>query len=290
MRLSILILNYKTPQKTIACVDSVIHFLKDKLESNEYEIIVVDNGSENKSFELLQKSFKTKHFIKIISSKKNLGFGNGLNFAQDFAQGEYLLFLNSDILLMDSNAQKIIEYLDTYPHVAIVGGKLVDPENRLQRSAAKFPLFFQVVLFLIGLERFSRIGNDNKVVKVDWVEGSYMVVRKNVFEKAGGFDKHMFMYVEDVELCYRIKQLHYSIVYFPLAVAKHAGQGSSNRSFAIVNIYQGILYFYKKHKSPLEFTLVKLLLQSKALLLVSYGKLIKNTYLSTTYEKALAVC
>lgn len=95
------------------------------------------------------------------------------------------------------------------------------------------------------------------------------------------------MYTEDMELCYRVREAGYKVVYFPEMVIQHIGQGSSNREFAIVNIYKGLLYFYKKHKSYPEYLFVKSLLLFKAWFAILVGSLTQNAYLTTTYKKAI---
>ena len=126
-----------------------------------------------------------------------------------------------------------------------------------------------------------------KISEVDWVSGAFMMIRREVFKKLEGFDKNMFMYVEDMELCFRVKKLGYNIVFFPESSLYHMEYGSSDRTFAIVNIYKGILYFYKKHGSPISYLIVKTMLVVKAGLLVMIGKIINNKYLTDTYSKAL---
>ncbi|MDE2026326.1 MAG: glycosyltransferase family 2 protein, partial [Patescibacteria group bacterium] len=127
-----------------------------------------------------------------------------------------------------------------------------------------------------------------KISKVDWVTGGCMMVSKKIFEKIGGFDKNIFMYMEDMELCFRAKKEGFATYFFPATQVLHSSQGSSNRTFAIVHIYQGILYFYRKYMPQWEVFLVQCLLRLKASLLVSIGRLTGNSYLRITYEKALA--
>lgn len=95
------------------------------------------------------------------------------------------------------------------------------------------------------------------------------------------------MYVEDMELCFRLMKHGYVALYYPFMEVKHIGQGSSNREFAIVNIYKGFLYFYKKHKSFLSYSLVKWMLRMKALGSIVIGFIIRRKHLTQTYKKAL---
>lgn len=112
------------------------------------------------------------------------------------------------------------------------------------------------------------------------------MIRREVFRKLEGFDRNIFMYVEDMELCFRVKKLGYNIVFSPESSLYHAEYGSSNRTFAIINIYKGILYFYKKHK-PWQYLIVKVLLAAKALVAICIGVLTNNSYLKDTYRQGL---
>ena len=115
------------------------------------------------------------------------------------------------------------------------------------------------------------------------------MIRSEVFTRLGGFDEKIFMYTEDMELCYRAKLAGYAVYFYPDVKVFHADQGSSNRTFAIVNIYRNLLYFYQKHRSHKEYLYIKTLLRTKAFALIAAGRLTKNEYLTQTYEKALKV-
>ena len=116
-----------------------------------------------------------------------------------------------------------------------------------------------------------------------------MFVKKSVFDKVGGFDEKFFMYIEDMELCYRIRKEGLKILVTPQVKVTHLGQGSSNKTFAIVNIFKGLQYFYKKHRSTLEYRVVRLLLHIKAVSGIVIGRVTGNTYLYSTYSQALKV-
>ena len=114
-----------------------------------------------------------------------------------------------------------------------------------------------------------------------------MFIKKALFDGIQGFDPKIFMYIEDMEICFRVRRLGYKIYYYPQFEVKHLGYGSSNREFAITNIYKGLIYFYKKHKSSQELMFVKGLLTLKAYGVISVAKLTRKSHLSQTYKKAL---
>lgn len=293
MKLSIITINFRKPSLTIACLKSVYASYRKFFEKNTFEFLIVDNFSEDNSIEIIEEEIKKKQYknVSLLSHKENNGFGGGNNFGSKKAKGEYILFLNNDTTVSGDGIEKMVEFLDTNPKAGILGGELYNENGTPQVSTGTFYSLVPVLLLLLGFQRFGIIDKTpREITQVDWVKGAFMTIRKNVFEDLHGFDEHIFMYTEDMELCFRAKEKGYEVYFYPTKGIIHKDQGSSTRSFAIVNIYQNLLYFYQKHKSLTEYSLVKLLLQSKALLLILYGKLTKNTYFTQTYEKALKVC
>ncbi len=172
--------------------------------------------------------------------------------------------------------------------VGIVGGLLLNYDGTKQRSYGKFYNLPEVFLMLYGGERTERFVNTLiNTTEVDWVSGGFMMVRKSVFDKVKGFDGEFFMYIEDMDLCYRIRKKGYEVYHEPQAVVSHVGQGSSNKGFAVINIFKGLKIFYKKHKSSLSYTILILFLTMKAYMSILLGKLRGNSTLVETYQKAL---
>lgn len=291
MKLSIVTLNYKTPDLTIACVDSAYRQLNKEFANGEIEHIIVDNFSNDESVEkiektLKQRAYKNVHFIK---NSENSGFGKGCNLGSEHAKGDFVLFLNSDTRVENREFLSMVDFLSTHIDVAIIGGKMKNADGSPQLSAAKFYTLLYAILMLFGLERIGFMKHaPSSISKVDWVSGGCMMVNKQIFEKIGGFDTHIFMYMEDMELCFRARQKGYATYFYPFTEVIHASQGSSNRTFAIAHIYEGIVYFYRKYMPQWEVFLIQWLLRIKAWILIIFGKLSGNAYLSSTYEQALA--
>lgn len=288
MRLSIITINFKKPLLTIACVASIFAAYKTFFEKNEFELLIVDNFSQDDSVVILEKEIKKQKYknVHVIAHKENNGFGGGNNFGVKHAKGDTVLFLNNDTIV-GKGLDEMLSFLSEHPEIGILGGPLQDPHGGVQSSAGEFYTLWRVIFLLLGLQRFGLDASPTKLQKVDWVKGALLMMSKTFFEKLGGFDEKIFMYTEDMELCFRATKMGKSVWFYPDVVVLHDDQGSSNRTFAIVHIYQGIVYFYQKHHSGFALRLVKLLLQIKAVVLVSLGKVIKNSYLVSTYEKAL---
>jgi N-acetylglucosaminyl-diphospho-decaprenol L-rhamnosyltransferase len=182
----------------------------------------------------------------------------------------------------------MVAFMEKNPQVGIAGGRLQNTDASYQPSAGVFYTLSRVVLLLLGGERFGKLRfSPAKEEKVDWVSGAMMMVQKDFFKKIGGFDEQLFMYMEDMELCFRVKKASKEVVFYPACTVTHISHASSNRSFAIVQIYKGIVYFYQKHQSVVAYAIVKTLLLSKAYVLIVFGTLFGNSYLKKTYLEAI---
>lgn len=292
MVLSIITINYKKPELTKKCL-AALHVQFDKeLKEHQLEVIIVDNHSGDDSVNVLRSFIKEKQYpnMHVKANASNTGFSGGCNAGAALAKGKYLLFLNNDTLVQDKSILDMVQYLDKHQNVAILGGKLINPDGTDQPSVGKFYTSAQVVALLTGLQRFGWIDkNPQEVAPVDWVKGALLMIRAEIFNKLHGFDERIFMYAEDMELCYRAKLAGYPTYFYPFTNVTHAEHGSGDRSFAIVQIYQSLLYFYKKHRSYGEYLFVKSLLKTKAVLLIVAGHVLQRPYLIKTYEKAIKV-
>lgn len=286
MDLSIIILSFNTKDLTVNCLNSIFDQYKQELDKDQFEIIVVDNASTDDSASEIKK-LKINN-LNLIESKENLGFSKGCNLGAKTAKGKYLLFLNSDTEIKDQGFINMVEYLNKNEQVGILGGALKNEDGTPQPSASKFYNLFNLFFMMIGLERLGFLRESPKQIKkVDWVSGASLMIVKKVFEKIGGFEKEIFMYGEDMELCFKAKLKGFPTYFYPEAMLFHKERASSNRTFAIINIYKGILFFYKKHKSTFEYRIAKLILFSKAFILNRIGKITGKKYLEETYGQAL---
>ncbi len=292
MLLSIIIINYNKSDLTIKCLDSLHRQYNQEFNENKYEVIVVDNASEKNSIFDIKEKINSKKFdkMRLVENRENVGFSKGCNTGAKNAKGDILLFLNNDTEVRDRSLQGMLDYIRGNKSVDILGGKLSNIDGSEQACVGKFYKPLSAVMLLLGLQRFGAISrNPRHISAVDWVKGGCMMVKRHVFENLGGFDEQIFMYIEDMEFCYRAKIKGYGVYFYPHATILHEDQGSSSRSFAVVNIYQNLLYFYKKHRSKEEYLFLRAIMKSKAFLLFNIGKLLNNSYLTKTYEKALKV-
>ena len=170
-----------------------------------------------------------------------------------------------------------------------MGGKLLNKDMTSQPSCGPFyslPVVF-AALFLrgdyYGLTRYSP-----KIVKeVDWISGACILTKKEFLDSINGFDENIFMYMDEIDLLYRAKKSNYKVFYYPYAKFIHLGSASSaSRKYPILQVFNGLIYFYKKHYSAPNLILLIFMLKLKALIGLTLGKVFNNTYLKETYGKA----
>jgi len=277
MKLSIIILTYNSSRYIEGLLDSLKNFAKDS------EVLIVDNNSPDETVKLANKF----DFVKVLETGENLGFAKGINFGAKKANGDFLLFINPDAVFKSGKIEDFISVFDD-SEVGACGGKLISLDGEVEKSAGRFFNLWEALAITLGVDEVLgvRFSPDSRK-EVDFVSGGSMMVRRIAFEKVGGFDENFFMYLEDMDFCYRMKKVGYKTIFTPEIVISHAGQGSSNREFAILNTYKGLLYFYKKRKNKLEYFIVRFGLQAKARIVYLLGRITDNSYYTKTYGKAL---
>lgn len=282
--ISIIILTYNSEKYIEKLLNSLIQNNKNSIEDEGMEIIVADNKSSDNTVSLVKKF--AKH-VSLVNNGGNLGFAKGNNKAVEKARGDYIVFLNPDAEFTTGDISKMVSHLDE-PGIGVVGGKILKLDGSKELSCGKFYNYLNIALLCLGLEEKCGVRFSPKQSEfVDHVSGGFMGIRKDVFIDNGGFDEHYFMYVEDQDLCFRLRKKGLKSFYSTGAQIKHIGQGSSNREFAVVNIYKGLSYFQKRHMNRVSYHLSVNTLKLKALMLVSLGTVTHNNYLKSTYGKAL---
>lgn len=226
MKLSIIIPTWNTAKITQKSIKTIIN----NLDNFNYEIIVIDNGSSDNTVELLSKIPK----VKLIKNQKNLGFAKANNQAVKIAKGNYFLFLNSDMELIDSSLIKMYQYLIDHPKVGAIGPQLLNIDHTPQASV--FPP--QTALnafkeFWLGIKNsYSKYLPDTKNISQVWaISGGAFLIEKKFFQKIGSWNEKYFFYFEDLDLCRAVHQAGKSIVFYPFCQIVHH-HGASGKSLA----------------------------------------------------------
>jgi len=251
VRLSVVIVNYNGMAYLEACVQSI-----ERHVSEQHEIIIVDNASEDDSVAYICKNFPHVH---LIPSETNLGFAGGNNLGVSFSRGEYILLLNCDTIIC-SDLKRGISILEQKEDIGIVGAKMLNAERHYRRSAMSFPNFpkcLKVSTLNIKRGPFNKghFGDrlSEKFYQVDAVEGSFMLMRKSLWELVRGMDESFFMYGEDVDFCKRAKLAGYQTAYYPALQYIHFGGFSPPREYLVV---KGILLYHKRYSPVALYTVV----------------------------------
>lgn len=271
--ISIIILTYNSEKYIKELVESIYKFN----ENEDFEVLVIDNKSQDGTIMKLRESrFANRSNLKIIETGENLGFSKGINFGAKKATGEYLLFVNPDSSWKEGSIYNFLTVFEHFSEAGIVGGNM-EYHGVVEKSAGKFLKFWAGFATAFGFDntfgiRFAPL----ETSAVDFVSGGFMMVKADLFEKLSGFDTHYFMYVEDMDLCFRAKRISKLTYSTPHAVLSHAGQGSSDKSFAFKHIAHGLLYFNKKYSNAASYAILKVLFTLKSLILVMMGKMRNN--------------
>ncbi len=267
MDLSIIIVNYNVKE----FLQNLLHSIDKALQNLSSEIIVVDNASDDGSVELIKSKFPS---VKLIENKTNLGFGKANNQALKIAEGKYLLLINPDAIVSEDTFTKMIEFLEGQKDAGLAGCKILNPDGSLQLACRRsFPGPWTSFCKVTGLSNlfpnskmFARYNltylNENQTYEVDAISGSFMLLKREVYEKLGGFDEQFFMYGEDLDLCYRIQKAGFKVFYVHTTqVIHYKGESTKRSSMDETKIFYNAMHlFVKKHFS--SSFLVELILRS----------------------------
>lgn len=253
---SIVIVNYKTRDYLHACLESIL-----KEREIKYEIIVVDNNSDDGSVEMVRTHFPS---ALLILNDKNVGFAAANNRAIEGARGKYLLLLNPDTRITRSTLGTLVAFMEDNPDVSTAGCKVLYPDGRIQMSCGRLPTIFSAFFggetINIALRKIfpnSRfigacgiIGQDGeRRHEVETLLGACVFLRKDILDKIGLFDENMFMYFEECDLFHRIRRAGGKIMYIPdTTIYHHAGASTTTESIgrSVHNYLRSQEYYLKK--------------------------------------------
>ncbi|WP_054942190.1 glycosyltransferase family 2 protein [Paenibacillus ihuae] len=253
---SILILNYNTCRLTLDCIRSVY----ESDTNYSYEIILIDNHSHDDSVEKISAEFPD---VLLIANSENVGFARGNNQGMEVASGRYVLLLNSDTVIRRDTLETMVSFMDSRPDLGASGCKVILPDGSLDKACKRgFPTPSASFYYAFG---FSKLFPDkpkfngyqlgyldpDQAYPVDCLVGAFMLLRRKTIDQVGGLDEEFFMYGEDLDWCYRIKEAGWGIYYYPQTSIIHLKGGSARRRpFKIVyEFHRAMILFHRKHYS-----------------------------------------
>jgi hypothetical protein len=229
--LSVIIVNYNTADLLRKCLESVY---KQEHGDGKFEIIVIDNASADASMAMLHKEYPD---VITIENQENKGFAYANNQGLRQAKGQYLVLLNSDAEVVDNALWKMTAFLDAHPTAAAVGAHLVYPDGSFQEGAFRFPGLLQIFFDFFPLNwrltrsrlngRYSRKlyeGDHPRAFEVDFVLGACLMIRRTALEQIGLLDESYFMYMEEIDWCWRVRHANPAPGYSPLTVRFRPGR------------------------------------------------------------------
>ena len=283
VELSIIILTWNSQEVIKNCLDSIYSSNRDL----NFEIIVVDNNSRDRTKEILKNSYPK---VKLIANVKNLGYAKGNNQGIEKSKSEFILLLNPDVKLIDDFLTKITKFFKEHPKAGALGPQLLNPDKSIQSSCREFPEYSTILWELLSLSHIflrskifgrwrMRYFDHNSLAEVDQPMGSVLLIRRKTLEEVGLFDTNFKMFFNDVDLCYRIKKAGWKIYFYPGAKAFHIKGSSTQKAKAkmIFLSHWGFYKFLKKYRTGWANEILSIFLGG--LLLLSSGLRILLFYL-----------
>lgn len=291
VKLSIIIVSYNTAELLSNCLHSLV-----ETDDHHTEIIVVDNGSQDSSVEMIQRNYPQ---IKLLQNEENLGFAAANNQAVIYCKGDYIMLLNSDTVMLEGTVEKIMAFMDANEAIGIVGCKLLNTDGSLQPSTTSYPhwlkdtigialkgsflkntpfarKFISTICHLFRLNA-SRFDAHDVPKEIGFPRGACFTIRKKVIDLIGFLDESYFFTGEEMDFAYRAKLQGWKVYYYPDAAIIHHDHGASKNMMGkvFVQTRKSALLFYQKHYSRSHKVLMKisvsgvLLLQSAMLFVLS---------------------
>jgi hypothetical protein len=246
--LSIIIVSWNVAEYLAACLESI---MESDLAVNEaggvrpgIEIIVVDSASEDRTVAMLAARYPQ---VQLLAQSENVGFTRGNNIGLRAARGKYILLLNPDTEIIGDALHTMMRYLDQQPKIGVVGPQTLNADGSHQSTRRRFPTlatayfestWFQPYAPRALLERYYvQDAPDDAIIPVDWIQGSAMMFRREVYEEIGGLDEGYIMFSEELDWCRRAKDAGWGVAYLGNAFITHLGGKSSDQVTARKHIH-----------------------------------------------------
>jgi len=262
MDVSIIIVNWNTRELLSQCLQSIYASRTTK----EIEVWVVDNGSTDGSVEMVRENFPQ---VEITVNEKNVGFAHANNQAIKRSSGDTVMLLNPDTVVDRDAIENLLHFLEVHSDAGVVGPRLLNPDRSLQESAYPEPTLFREFWRMFHLDRFNSYAeypmekwSHAQAMQVDVLMGACMLIRRKIFDQVGLMDEDFFIYSEEVDLCTRIRDYGWRLFWYPEAAVVHYGGQSTQQvqQEMFLQLYQGKIQYFRKHRSTIEVWLYKFIL------------------------------
>ena len=254
-KLEIIIVNWNSGELLSECIHSIGNAVGNNFKLNK--VVVVDNASIDNSLDNLIDADLP---LEIIRNSQNLGFARACNLGAGESRADYLLFLNPDTKLFSDSLSLPVNFLEKEENqgIGILGVKLLDENSNANKNCARFPSAFNMSYMSFGLDRlFPKIFKPHFMFEwdhlssreVDQVMGSFLLIRRELFQSLGGYDERFFVYYEDLDLSFRAKQRGAQSYYLADAVIYHKGGGTTEnvKAMRLFYLLRSKLLFARKH-------------------------------------------
>jgi GT2 family glycosyltransferase len=300
MKLSIVILCWNDEK----VIHDAIRSIYEKTKAVDFEIIVSDNGSAEGCVAGIRKTFLDPNLL-ILENHANLGFARGNNAGIEAAQGDYILILNPDTVMHEAALDRLVEFADQHPEGGAFGCRVVYPDGRYQTSAMVAPSVARFWRLALGLDRFARFCSPLRGVvysgwhgdtarEVDWQSGCCVMFRGRLLKELGGFDPQFFYQCEEVDLCKRVWDAGYKVLFTPGPQITHIGGQSVKRAKTRLDLEthrSRYKYFYKHfgHRGAARVRYPILLLLFRRWLIARLAFLLRPSETNKAVAESLAV-
>lgn len=266
--LSIIIVSWNVTDLLNACLNSIV-VNQPNDTALTLEVIVVDSASDDNTVEMVSDKYP---FVHLLAQSENVGFTRGNNIGFEVAEGRHILLLNPDTEIIGNALPQMVNFLDSHPDVGIIGPHTLNADGSTQSSRRHFPtvaLGFFESTWLEGFTPKSMLDHyyvrnqpDNDIFDVDWVQGSALMARREVYEQIGGLDTDYIMFSEELDWCKRAKDNNWRVIYFGKAQIIHHGGKSTEQVVANKHIYfqQSKLRYFQKHHGHFVATILRIYL------------------------------
>jgi GT2 family glycosyltransferase len=271
--LSVVLVSYNTKELLRNCLISLFANCK----STRPETIIVDNCSQDRSAEMVERDFPEVRFIRNVS---NEGFARAINQGIRISQGRYVLLLNPDTMIVDQAIDIMLSWMENHPDIGICGPQLLNEDRTIQRSIFSFPNLLTVTMvhlcfFLSPINRLLQIGefrDHTRSQMVECVSGACFMIRREVIDSVGLLDERFFLNAEEMDLCQRATLDGWKVYFLAEAkVVHYRGKSSeSNPAIGFIEFHRAQHMYYAKYFNKIKQRMLKMILFSGAFLRVVY--------------------